>query len=508
MSELILSVDLGTTALKIALFNQSGELKALSAQEYALLTPATSFVEVNANTYWESFKKGLLEIKHKYNYAPGAVTALGLSAQGETLFFLDKNNSPLRNAIVWMDNRAQEEAAQLTAEFTDEECYRVTGQVSFDPCWPAAKILWIKKHEPELFAQTARFMLIEDYFIHRLTGQFVSEGSLLCSTTYWNITTKAWWREMLGYLGISEERLPEIKEPGQAIGPILPAVAAELGLSKEIVVCTGALDQAAGAIGVGNIAEGIFSENIGAALAICAPVNKPVYDPNRSMPLHYFAIPDMYMMHTFTTGGMALRWFRDKFCDLEISAANLMGEDAYGLLTKEAANVAPGSEGLVMLPHLSGSMAPDVNSKARGVYFGFTLKHQKQHFIRALMESLGYIVRRNIDALSGMGIEVQEIRSLGGGSRSKLWNQIKADITGKQLVTLKCEEAACLGAAILAGKATGLFSDIKTACNRMALIEERFYPNTANAEVYGSGYEIYKKLFFDLTGLFESSFVQ
>jgi xylulokinase len=423
MQELILSVDLGTTAVKVALFGRSGEMIALSTQEYSLLTPAPAVVEGDVNTYWESFKKGILALKRKCAFSAENIKALGISAQGETLFFLDQYGAPLRNAIVWMDNRAQAEAESLTKTFTNERCYQVTGQVSFDPCWPAAKILWLRNNEPETFRRTSKFALIEDYFIYRLPGQLVSEGSLLCSTAYWDITTKRWWKEMLSFLEIDETQLPKISEPGEPVGPILPQVAAELGLDPSTIVCTGALDQAAGAIGVGNIAEGIFSENIGAALAICSLVRKPVFHKSRIMPIHYFGIPDMYMMHSFTTGGMVLRWFRDAFCDMEKSLSDLIGGDSYDLLGQEAALIAPGCEGLIMLPHLNGSMAPDVNPKAKGVIYGFTLKHRKPHFIRAIMEALGYLVRRNIEALGDLGIEVDEIRSLGGGARSAVWNQ-------------------------------------------------------------------------------------
>ena len=507
MRDLVISVDLGTTAIKVALFDALGELKALSTQEYSLITPNPSVVEGDVETYWTSFKKGVFALKAIFPFAAEEVRAVGLSAQGETLFCLDRDGAPLRNAIVWMDNRAQAEAESLTAEFTNEVCYQVTGQVDFAPCWPAAKILWLKQHEPGLFENTATFALIEDYFIYRMTGRLVSEGSLLCSTVYWNITTKRWWKEMLAYLDISERQLPEIREPGEAIGPVLPDVAAELGLSPRTIVCTGALDQAAGAIGVGNIAEGIFSENIGAALAICSPVRKPVFHESRTLPIHYFGIPDMYMMHSFTTGGMVLRWFRDAFCGMEKQVGDLTGSDAYDLLGREAAGVAPGCEGLIVLPHLNGSMAPDVNSKAKGVFYGITLKHQKPHFIRAIMESLGYLVRRNIEALEDLGIAVGEIRSLGGGARSSVWNQMKADITGRPLVTMECAEAASLGAAILAGKAVGMYGDIAEACGRMVRVARRFEPNAAYRDIYDTNYGHYRRLFSDLTDLFQKSYV-
>lgn len=310
---------------------------------------------------------------------------------------------------------------------------------------------------------------------------------------------------MLECLGVKEDQLAPVYESGEVVGTIIPEVAEELGLLKNLTVCTGALDQAAGAIGAGNTHEGMFSETIGAALAICAPVARPVFDPNRRMPLHYFANADTYMIHTFTNGGMTLRWFRDKFCQIEMQAQELGLDDAYNMISKEVSKVPAGSDGLVMLPHLAGSNAPDVNAKAKGVWFGFTLQHTRAHFMRSVMESLGYIVKRNIDSLADMGIEVKEIRSLGGGSKSDVWNQIKSDICQIPLETVNSIEAASLGAAILAGKATGIFKNLNEAAESMVQVKKRTLPNTGNKTVYEDGYEMYRKLFGDLDQCFKKS---
>ena len=402
-----------------------------------------------------------------------------------------------------MDNRAEEEARELEGKFGNDTCYKVTGQVSFEPCWPASKILWVKKNEPQIFQKTDKFLLIEDYFIYRLTGKFATEPSLVCSSTYWDIINRKYWQEMLDYLEIREEQLAPVVESGNVIGKILPEVTEELGLGEDITICTGALDQAAGAIGAGNIREGMFSETIGAALAVCVPVSRPVFDPAGKMPLFCFPLEGMYMIHTFTNGGMTQRWFRDKFCNVEMMAEEMGCGNAYDMISKQVEKVPAGCDGLVMLPHLSGSMAPDSNAKAKGVYFGFTLQHTKAHFMRAIYESLGYILKRNIDSLANMGIYVKEIRSLGGGSKSKIWNQIKADINQVTLETVKSVEAASLGAAILAGKATGIFDSIENAVDSMVEVKDRTEPCPENKEVYEAGYQMYQKLFKDLTECFE-----
>jgi xylulokinase len=403
-----------------------------------------------------------------------------------------------------MDNRAGEQAGKLREHFGDEKCYEVTGQVSFEACWPVSKIMWVKENEPEIFNKTKHILLLEDYIIYLLTGKYVAEGSLLTSTEYWDIRTKKYWGEMLEFVGINENWLPEVRESGEVVGTILPEMGDLLGVSLDAKVTTGCLDQVAGAIGVGNISPGIFSENIGAALAICVPTEKLTYDENRLMPVHYFAIPNTYMMHTFTTGGMFLRWFRDGFCHDAISMQQLTDIDAYDLMNKEAEKVVPGSDGLIALPHLQGSMAPDVNLNAKGVFYGATLKHNRGHFIRSIMESVGFLISRNLEAIDAVGLEVKQIRTMGGGSKSDLWNQIKADITGKTLyVTYSSQDTACLGAAILAGYAAGIFESIESAVKSMVKIKSTYEPNMENHEVYKKQYKKFKLLFSSLEELYE-----
>jgi len=500
----ILGVDVGTTATKATLFDLKGRTVAITTEEYELVTPKTLEVEVEIETLWLSFKKGVTNVLRRSKVRPENVKAIGFSVQGETLVPIAKNGRPLRRAIVWLDNRAQEEAERLREDFGDEKSYRITGQVKFVPTWPASKILWIRNHEPHVFEQAFKYLLVEDYLIWKMTGSFVSEGSLLCSTCYWNIVTKRWWDEMLDFLGITPDHLPEVREPGEKIGNLTPEIAQELGLTPETVVSTGALDNACGALGVGNVKLGIFTVNIGAALAVCSTLEKLAFNPKTSFPIHYHAIPDTYMAHTFTTGGMVLRWFRDTFYEAETRPPNTARTDTYQLIDDKVNKVEPGSEGLVMIPHLQGAMAPESDPKAKGVFFGFTLKHQKQHFARSIMEAISCVIRRNIDALEDWAIKVDEIRALGGGAKSRIWNQIIADLTRKSVViTGHVEDAACLGAAILAGKGAGIFKSVENAVEKIVSPKERFEPNPKNFKIYDELYMKYVKLYESLTELFK-----
>ena len=501
--EYILSLDAGTTAFKTSLFDENGRLIGISTTEYQLLTPSALAVELPAEIFWNACKRGIKDLTKKTKVNTKEIRALGLSVQGETLLTVDKKGAPLRNAIIWLDSRAQVEAAILSKQFdVDGLSYKTTGQVKIVPTWPASKIFWIRNHEKNVFQKVHKFLLLEDYLIYRMTGEFVAEGSLLCSTVYWNISTKKYWDEMLDYLHISADQLPTIRESGETVGELKADVAKELGLSRKTIVSTGALDQAAGAIGVGNITPGTFSENTGAALAICATLKKPIFDPQRRMPIHYHGIPDTYMAHTFTTGGMVLRWYRDQFYQEETKIAKQKRIDPYDIIGKEVAQVPPGCDGLVMLPHLQGAMAPEANPKAKGVFYGFTLKHTKPYFARAIMEAIACIVRRNIDVLEELHIPVNEIRVLGGGARSDIWNQIKADITQKTILRTENEEAACLGAAILAGKAVGIYKNINEASKSMVKIQKVFKPQKENLNTYKQTYDKYVRLYDSLCGLF------
>jgi len=499
----ILAFDLGTTALKCALHDISGNVLAKASAEYQLITPNADSVEVEVETYWQSFKSVVAKVLKESEINPTEIKALGVSAQGETLILVDKEGKPLRKAIVWLDNRAWKEADKLGDTFGHRNAYEITGQVKLVPTWPASKILWLRQNEPEIFEQTSKFLLIEDYFLYRLTGEYVCEGSLVTSTCYWNFQTRAWWKEMLQELNISEQQLPQYRESGETVGKLRAEIAAELGLSPDTVACTGALDQACGAIGVGNIKPGIFSENTGAALAICATVNQPILDPDNQMPCHYHGLPGLYMLHTFTSGGIVMRWFRDEFAIMEMAVSKSSGMDAYDLMGLEASRVVPGCEGLVMLPHLQGAMAPEANPKASGVFYGFTLRHGRGHFTRAIMEAVCFIVRRNIEVIESLGVAVNEVRALGGGARSRIWKQMEADVIDRPVLTTTNEEAATLGAAILAGKAIGLYSSVEEAAGQMIQIKERFEPAVENRAVYDERFDTYLKLYDALCPLFE-----
>lgn len=502
----VLGIDIGTTAIKAAVFDAEGLLKGSHTQEYDLLTPSAGIVELDAPTYVSAFKTAIVGAIRAAGVARQEIVSLGISAQGETFFALDKDGQPLRNAIVWMDTRANDEAEWIEAQLGRETIHRTTGQVGMSALWPASKILWLKRNEPKTFARVAKFTLIEDYFVYQLTGQIVSEDSLLCSTMLWDINTRRYWRAMLDLLGLNEAQLPEIRQPGSAVARISPKAADEFGLGSDTLICLGALDQACGAIGVGNVKPGIFSESTGAALTSVAMATKPVIDPTGQMPCFASGLPGMYMIHAFSTGGMAIRWFRDTFCGPEIALEAAGGPNAYSAIDDAVRRTAPGADGLRVLPHLQGSGPPDSDSYAKAVFLNVTLAHNRDHFARGIMEGVTMVLLRMVEATRSLGVDVAEIRSLSGGAKSPVWCQIKADASGLPVRTMKTTDyAACLGAAILAGVAAGVWSSVVDTAEALASYETEYLPHPSHKPVYDAMLDEYRTLTAEMTPIFRRS---
>jgi xylulokinase len=494
----LLGIDAGTTAMKAVLFDHEGHPLGQASQEYQLHTPAPDRAELEPERYWAACCGCTRSLLTETGVDPRAIAALAISSQGETLVVVDEAGQPLYPAIVWLDNRSQAEANEISAQFGVETVFQVTGQPEITPTWPATKILWLRRHQPQVFERAHKFLLLEDYLLLRLTGRFAADPCLLSSSLLFDIRRKTWWDEMLDFVGITPDRLPEVQESGRVVGKLTTEAAHETGLWEGTTVATGGMDQALAALGAGNTRPGLVTENTGGALAIVATLEEPIFDPQGGIPCHYHALPDTYYLLPWgQTAGMALRWFRDVFGAEEQGEAARTGADAYDLLTAGAAQIPPGAEGLVALPHLMGAACPEFNPAARGVWFGVGLHHTKAHFVRAIMESVAYMLRRNVEILEELGIAVKEIRALGGGARSPLWNQIKADVLGVPIVTLTTEEQACLGAAILAGTPSS-----EEAAQKLVKMADRWEPDPEVKPIYDFGYAMYVRLYESVKDLF------
>ena len=478
MQQYILAIDIGTTAFKAAIVDETGKVCSSRTCEYNIITPHAGWAEMDINVYVETFRTAVAAVISDAGITPDDIITIGMSSQGETTIFLDEHGYPLRRAIVWFDTRAAREAQIIVDTFGAESIQRHTGQVGVDAIWPGAKILWLRENEPDVYEKLGKIVQLKGYMSYLLTGNMACEDSILGSSMYWDINTRKYWPQMLKLLGIDESKLPEVVAPGTDMGHITEEAAIRFGLSTRTTVNIGAIDLACGAVGVGNVRPGIFSDSTGSALCTVTMSDHIVLDPAMQMPCYCSAIPGKYMIHAYSTGGMFMRWFRDVFCDLEMEIEKSTGMNAYDQLDIMAENVPAGCDGLLALPHLQGSGPPDQNAHAKAVFYGLTIAHSKPHFVRAIMESVAMVLCRIIEATEALDVTIDSIITYGGGAKSKIWTQMKADATGLPVqTTTNDENATCLGAAILAGTACGIWDSIESAADSIVKNDIRYEPD-------------------------------
>ncbi len=492
--DLLLGIDIGTTSVKAGVFSIGGECLSVAHQDYILQTPAVDQVEIDAEIYWRATISVVKQVLGSGNISSHDISGIGVSSQGETLVAVDALGNPVFPAIVWLDKRAQIQAEDLKPHL-ENDVYHHTGIPDINPTWTACKIAWLKDNQPEIYQKTAKFLLVQDFIIFKLTGRFVTDGSVSSTTMLYDIVSHNWWGDALDLIGLEPEKLANISNPGNIAGDLTPAAAEILGLPSGVPVVLGGMDQAVGAVGAGNIVSEMVSETTGGALAIQVTLNRPDLDPTHQVPVYLHSVPDRYLfVPVCDTGGMALQWFRDVFNSAEFDQAKKDNQNIYDLLTRSAAEVPAGCEGLIMLPHLMGAFSPEYNAQARGAYVGFTLYHKKNHFTRAVLEAVAFMLRRNLELIKKSGIEIQEIRSTGGGAASRLWRQIKADVCQIPVVTLKNNDTALMGDAILTAVAAGFYSSPEDAVLKMVTISEKLSPIPENSVIYENVYQDYCRL--------------
>ena len=462
-----LGIDIGTTSMKAAVFDKNGNRLALRNIDYTLDTdPVTGFIEFDASKYVEMCKSVVDELAVEC----GGIDALSIDTQGETIIFTDEGGQPLCPAIVWLDNRATAEADAIKAQFGSELVYNVTGQPEITAGWPASKVLWLKNNKPEIFAKVKKIFMLEDYILYNLSGNFVTEPTIQSSTIYYDVVNGKWWDKMLDFIGISAELLPEVKKSATVVGEY-----------KGIKVVSGMLDQIAGTLGAGVSDETRISEMTGTIMAICVMTDKmPPYNPDSIIPCHLHAVEGKYCLILWSsTAGMALKWFKNNFAE----------NFSFRELDELAEKIAPGSDGLTMLPYFTGSTMPKYNPDARASFSGLNLSHTRAHFARAIMEAIAFTLKQNLEYVGEDAIK--EIRITGGGASSPLWSTIKSDVTGKVLKTLSESETACLGSALAAAVGIGDFASLKEAVDSVVKVKKVYEPTGAD---YSSAYEAYCKL--------------
>lgn len=494
--DLILTFDIGTTSVKTCIFNKELSILGSSTLEYQLVTPAPGIVELPPEIYWDTCRKGVMGAAADAGVSLTDVKAISITTQGETMIPVDAQGNALHNAIVWLDERAHAEAADISARFDTETFYAHTGVPECNGYCPVSKLLWFRRNKTDIYDAAHKFLLLEDFIIQRLTGKFVTEKSLLCTTGYYDIMADTMWDKMLTTMDLDAAKLPEALECGTIVGKVLPAVAEELGLNPEAVVITAAMDQTAAAVGAGNLIPGIVTETTGTAMCIGATADHPDMHHPARITVYRHIYPGKYLLlPVCMTAGMVFKWFKDSFCQEEARQAEAEGISVYDLLGNQAAQVPAGANGLTLIPYFTGVIQPDNDPNARGIFLGVGLDTKKPEFVRSIFEGIAYMLRENLSLIEVVdGQKITAVRSLGGGSKSRIWRQIKADVCGVEIDSMAESECTSLGAAILAAVSLGYYADASSAAAVGNALGEQLTPDESKKELYDKGFARYQRV--------------
>ena len=497
---LLLGIDIGTSGTKAIAVDETGVLVASASVEYELLTPQPLWAEQRPRDWWEA----TCTVCQKIVAQVGAenIASVGLSGQMHGLVMLDANGQVLRDAILWCDQRTQPQCDQMTARVGRDVLVQETANPVLTG-FTAPKILWVREHEPRIAERAAMHLLPKDYVRFELTGEYATEVSDASGTSLLNVPKRQWSERVCAALDISLDTLPKVYESFEVSGRVSAKGAQATGLREGTPVVGGGGDQAAGAVGNGIVRSGIISVASGTSGVVFAFADTPTVDPQLRMHTFCHAVPGKWhIMGVMLSAGGSLRWFRDTLSTQEKSVASRLGIDPYELITREAAQVGAGSEGLLFLPYLTGERTPHPDPLARGAFVGLTVRHTKAHMARAVLEGVSFGLRDSLEIMKSMGISIGNARASGGGAKSEVWRQIQADVFGLPLSTIAIDEGPALGAALLAGVGAGIYSSVEDACDTVVKTKEAARINEADAAVYDRLYSSYSALYPALQSTF------
>jgi xylulokinase len=490
----LIGLDIGTSGCKAIVFDTDGALLGSASREYPIDIPHPTWAEQDAELVWTRAQDALREAIVKAG--PGdRIAALGLSVQGEAVIPVDADGNALRPAILGMDMRTGEQNAWLVATFGAEYLFERTG-MPIHTVNTLPKLVWFKEHAPDIWTHASRFLLYEDFIINKMTGRPAISHCLASRTQAYDLPDGCWSPHILQTIGLDAARLAEVQPSGVAAGLMRPALARSLGLAEPPLVVTGGHDQACGALGAGLTRPGLADVSTGTAevveMAMATPaLNDVLRKGNISVYAH--VVPGLYVAMVLNqSGGLVLRWYRDTFCQAEVLQAQTRGQSAYDLILADA---SPEPSPLIVLPHLSGSGTPWFDTASKGAVLGLTFGTTQRDVAKAILEGLTFELRINFDLLSEGGVVINELRAIGGGARSDLWLQLKADILGIPVVAPAVTEAACLGAALLAGVGAGLYPDAVHAAEAVFRPLRTYQPDPERAALYGQRYAVYRSVY-------------
>ena len=481
-----IGIDSSTTATKALLMDAKGTVVDVVSSEYSYETPQPLWSEQHPHLWRDATFASIRGVLEKTGIDAADVKGVGLTGQMHGLTLLDENGEVLRNALLWNDQRTGAECDEIREKIGLARLVEICGNDALTG-FTAPKILWVKNHEPEIYAKIAQILLPKDYVRYCLTGVFASDRAGGAGTMLFDLKARTWSEELITTLGMKMEWFPPTFEGTEITGTIDEAAAAATGLKVGTPVMAGGGDQAAGAVGVGAVQEGIGMLSLGTSGVLFASAKQPVIEPSGRLHSFCHAVPDLYhMMGVILSAAGSLRWFHDTFAE---------GMD-YDALVNAAADVPAGAEGLIFLPYLTGERTPHADPLARGAFVGLTVRHTFAHMTRAVLEGVAMALKDNFVLMQSAGmVKLDEIRVTGGGAKSPVWRQIIADVFGAAITSVNTTEGAAYGAALLAGVGAGEWQSVAEACAATIQSVETVKPNLDYARQYDQVYEVYRKLY-------------
>ena len=492
MALFLAGLDIGTTGSKAVIFSREGDVLSGSYREYSCTYPRPGWVEQDVELVAASAMEAVREAVEKSGAAPADIAGISLSAQRCCGIFLNEHDELVRPMISWQDNRSSAEVKEIAAAIDESEYYKKTGYPN-STTWLLSKMLWVRKNEPEVWKRTSRVVQMHDYFLKALgADEYFVDVNDAGFFGFFNNVAGTWDAELLDLFQIPASVLPIPADSGKPAGTVSREASTRCGLAAGTPFSIGAGDQSAGALGAGVTKKGLLSISMGTAGAVTAFVDAPFRDPRSKMMVTSHPIAGRWLLEGYQAAAASVyRWYKDEVGRFDSEEAKKEGEDFYTRLNRKVAEVPPGSKGLLVLPYYATAATPRYNPDARGVILGLTFAHNRYDLARAYMEGISMDMKDMLKSIQAAGIDLTEARILGGPTKSSVWNQIQADIYGIPVTTLQVSDATVLGAAILGGAGSGVFSSIVDGADSMVKLGTRYEPNAINNNLYEKMYAIY-----------------